>query len=606
MRGRRLGLKSVDTGHAEARIEALRRTQLLDTPPEAAFDRLTSLVCTLLKAPVSLVSLIDSDRQFFKSASGLAEPWASLREAPLTGAFCKEVVDSEVSLSVNDAAAPAWLQFSVAAEALNIRAYLGVPLFTPEGQPIGTLCAVDDQPRSWSPHDLCVLGELADIAMSEIATRRYRLERDAAERALHHLAYHDALTGLPNRAFLSPYLTRAAEQGRALAVLFLDLDDFKLLNDSLGHAFGDRVLQHVAGRLQRAVQTNDVVARLGGDEFVVVLESPPHLLGAVAERLLGALGAPFSLAGRAVKLAASVGVATLRSGESAEEVLRRADLAMYRSKRSGKGTLSYFTPQLNDQAVARLTLASDFQRALSQQQFVLHYQPRVSLGANTFTGAEALVRWQHPQRGLLLPDDFVSAAEECGLIYDLGRVVLEQACQKLAEWRRRGFATPLSLNVSVNQLRHPSFLRDVVQATARHSIGAGTLEFEITESIFMQPSGEVLETLRALKSLGIKLSLDDFGTGYSSLAALKQLPFDTLKLDRSFLADATPASLKDVAIMRAVTELAGALGLTVVAEGVETLWQRDFALSAGCEEGQGFFYGRAVEAATLEQQFLAL
>ncbi len=336
------------TSHTDVRVGALRRTQLLDTPPEAAFDRLTSLVCMLLKAPVSLVSLVDSDRQFFKSASGLAEPWASLREAPLSGAFCKHVVDSQMPLSVEDTAAPAWLQFSPAAKAMNIGAYLGVPLFTPEGQPVGTLCALDCEPRTWSEHDLCVLGELAAIAMSEVAARRYRLERDAAEAALHHLAYHDALTGLPNRAFLLPYLTRALEQGRARAVLFLDLDDFKALNDSLGHSFGDEVLQRVAQRLQRAVGANDVVARLGGDEFVVVLTSPHTLdTAAATEVLLAAVGQPLSLAGRVIKLTASVGVTTPRRGESAEETLRRADLAMYGSKRKGKGTLS-FSPQLGD------------------------------------------------------------------------------------------------------------------------------------------------------------------------------------------------------------------------------------------------------------------
>ncbi len=561
----------------------------------------------LLKAPVALISLIDSDRQFFKSASGLAEPWANLREAPLSGAFCKQVVNREAPLVVENTAAPTWLNFSVAAEALDIRAYLGTPLFTPEGQPIGTLCAVDQQPRAWSERDLCVLSELADIAMSEVATRRYRLERDAAERALHHLAYHDALTGLPNRAFLLPYLNRAAEQGKAPTILFLDIDDFKLLNDSLGHAFGDQVLQHVAQRLQGAVQENDVVARLGGDEFVVVLESSSRVEGTAAatETLLTAVGAPFSVAGRVVKLAASVGVATFLSGESAEEVLRRADLAMYQAKRRGKGTLSFFTPQLDDRAMERLTLATDFQDALAQQQFILHYQPRVRVIGNECVGVEALVRWQHPRRGLLLPDTFVPAAEECGLIYDLGQVVLEQACQRLADWRSRGLAVAMSLNVSVNQLLHPGFLRDVVQAVARYQVGAGALEFEITERVFMQ-SSEVLETLRAIKALGIKLSLDDFGTGYSSLAALKQLPFDTLKLDRSFLNDAKPASPKDIAIMRAVTALAQSLDLTVVAEGVETPWQRDFVLDAGCEEAQGFFYGRAVEAAVLERHYLLL
>ena len=583
--------------------------QLLDTPPEAAFDRLTSLLCTLLRTPVALVSLIDSDRQFFKSASGLAEPWASLREAPLSGAFCKRVVESGRPLSVGDSAELEWLEFAPAVNAMNIGAYLGVPLFTPEGQPVGTLCALDHAPRAWSEHDLCVLSELAEVVMSELAARRYRLERDAAEEALEFLAYHDALTGLANRAFLLPYLERAVDQGRALTVLFLDLDDFKLLNDSLGHAFGDEVLRRVAQRLRGAVGTNDVVARLGGDEFVVVLESSGSLssaasTAAVTEALLAAVREPFSLAGRTVKLAASVGVTTPHGGESAPEILRRADLAMYQSKRQGKGTLSFFTPQLNDRAMERLTFASDFQSALSQQRLVLHYQPRVSLPDDTFVGAEALVRWQHPQRGTLLPDTFIGAAEECGLIHELGQVVLESVCQQLAEWRHRGFSVQASLNVSVNQLRHPSFLRHVVQTIARYAIEAGSLEFEITESIFMEPCEEVLETLRAVKALGVKLSLDDFGTGYSSLAALKQLPFDTLKLDRSFLSDAAPASPRDIAIMRAVTELAQALGLTVVAEGIETPWQRDFVLHAGCEEGQGFFYSRALQAEALERQFL--
>jgi diguanylate cyclase (GGDEF)-like protein/PAS domain S-box-containing protein len=427
-----------------------------------------------------------------------------------------------------------------------------------------------------------------------------------AEQRLDYLVYHDPLTDLPNRSRLSEQLRSAISRGERLgstvALLYLDLDNFKHVNDTLGHEEGDRLLRSMAARLQVCVRGKDAVARLGGDEFVVLLEDvrDANQAARVAEKILAAMSAPFELSGFELRMRASIGISLWpQHGDSAEALLKAADAAMYRAKSGGRGRYEFFSPDLTEQALQRLTLEHALRDPRLTDQLVLHYQPQFSVRTGGLVGAEALIRWQHPARGLLSPDAFVPHAEEAGLIEAIGDWVLRTACAQARLWLDAGHPPfRMAVNVSAYQIRSDRIVEVVRSALSDARLDPRLLELEVTEGA-LQTVVEAAEILGRLKAVGVQLALDDFGTGYSALSSLKLLPFDRLKIDRSFIRD-LEQDPDDRALARAIIAMGRSLGLEIVAEGVETTSQLAFLRKHGCHEMQGYLFGRPEPAHALE------
>jgi diguanylate cyclase (GGDEF)-like protein/PAS domain S-box-containing protein len=427
-------------------------------------------------------------------------------------------------------------------------------------------------------------------------------ERHELESQLRHQAFHDPLTGLANRLLfgdrLEHALARALRSGHSLAVLFLDLDDFKLVNDSLGHAVGDRLLGGVAERLLACVRNADTVARFGGDEFALLLEdladgSPASEL---AERITSALEPPFQLAGKEVFVRASVGIALSAGQDVVETVLRNADAAMYSAKAGGRGGVCIFEPEMHRSALERLELEAQLRQAVRKSELRLQFQPIVTTASGEIVGFEALVRWLHPRRGLLDPSHFIALAEETGLIVPLGDWVLQHACRQLSWWRRtHGSNLTMSVNMSIRQLQDESLGARVQDALRTNGLPGDSLTLEVAESQLMADPGASTKILRELKTLGIRVAVDDFGSGYSSLSYLGTLPLDILKIDRSFIVDAAKGSVER-SLLEAMIRLSTTLGLTTTAEGVETEAQAKAITKAGCQLAQGYWYARPLDA----------
>ncbi len=427
-------------------------------------------------------------------------------------------------------------------------------------------------------------------------------ERKQAEAKISQLAYHDTLTGLINRFSLQGQLDQALalarREQRALAVIFLDLDRFKAINDSMGHAVGDQLIVEVARRLRASVRESDIVARLGGDEFVVVLTEVDDANAAahVADKILHAVAQRYRIADRELHSTASLGIAFFPDdGEDGEALMKNADTAMYHAKSLGRNNVQFFTAEMNQAAVKRLMLDHDLRDAVDNRQFELHYQPQLD-NDGCVVGVEALVRWRHPRDGLVSPAVFIPVAEETGLILPLGEWVLDEACRQLRAWRDHGIdGLTMAVNLSAHQLHSPLLLSHVAQALVRHGLAGADLELEVTESVAMHDPDASIRQLRALRDLGVRLSIDDFGTGYSSLSYLKLLPIHTLKLDQSFVRDIETDS-NDVAICTATIALAHSLGLAVIAEGVETEAQRQLLAAHRCDFMQGYLFSRPLPA----------
>jgi diguanylate cyclase (GGDEF)-like protein/PAS domain S-box-containing protein len=432
-------------------------------------------------------------------------------------------------------------------------------------------------------------------------------ERKGFEVSLAHQATHDSLTGLPNRELLLDRLRVALSRSRhwsGLAVLFLDLDRFKVINDSLGHQAGDRLLVAVVERLREAMRTEDTLARLGGDEFVLVLEGVGDGHGAVttAKRIARSMEAPFALPGGEAFVTASIGIAlALEAGGDPEALLRDADAAMYRAKERGRGCYELFDELMRSQASVRLEMESALYRAIGRGELRVHYQPLVELNAGAAVGCEALVRWEYPGRGLLDPVEFIPLAEDTGLIMSVGAFVLKEACRQAVRWQNQ-FPGRLPLTMSVNlsgrQLADPALPDCVADALGTSGLGPDRLWLEITESVLMDDADSSARALAALKALGVRLAVDDFGTGYSSLAYLRRFPVDALKIDRSFVCDLDRGA-RDAVIVEAVVGLGRALGLRVVAEGVETPSQLARVRALGCDQAQGYYFARPAPPAGL-------
>lgn len=720
------------------RLEALRQYEVLDTPPEAAFDRIVQLASTFFGVPIALVSLVEQDRQWFKACYGLDQTQTD-REL----SFCAHALHTDAVLVVPDATRdPRFANNPLVTGEPGIRFYAGAPLQTPSGHNLGTLCVIDTQPRDpltskqettlkhlaamvvdelelrqtasalrrsehhhralveqsldvifkLSPNGVFTLlnpaftrmtgypaevyldqsflplvhpedhakvltmfrralegkslrfelrliaqgGEtlttevvavpderdektvgvfgfardISDRAQAEAALveANTQLERRVEERTaelaalnaqLAHDAFHDALTGLPNRALFMDRLSHAVKrEGRkdtlGFAVLFLDLDDFKIVNDSLGHAAGDALLVRVGKRLEACLRPGDTVARLGGDEFAVLLEEVTDTshLEQIATRI-GQAFTPFTLEGHRLQVTPSIGMVSSKAGYTeVEALLRDADIAMYQAKARGKGCHTLFDPAMREQAKTRLTLEAELRTALERDELRVHYQPIVVTQTGELTGFEALVRWQHPKRGTVSPGEFIPLAEETGLIVELDRFVLEEACQQMQAWQQvYGHHLTLSVNLSGQQFTHSDLAKYVRSTLQTTGFKAEQLHLELTESLLIGSSPQATKTLATLRALGVKLHLDDFGTGYSSLSYLQRFSAHTIKIDRSFICNLTESG-ESATLVRTIILMADALDMQVVAEGVETETQLAYLQALNCDFVQGYLFGK--------------
>lgn len=427
-------------------------------------------------------------------------------------------------------------------------------------------------------------------------------EKLAANKRIEELAYNDALTGLPNRVLLGERIEFALNwsqrEGRTFAVLFLDLDRFKHINDSLGHAFGDRVLIQVAERIKGTLRQSDTAARLGGDEFLLLLHDvDAHGAEYTAQRILGELLQPFVLDAMSFTVTCSIGIALYPDdGQTADDLIKNADTAMYRVKERGRAGFRFYQRQMNVDLLARMKLDQAMRQGLAQGEFHLHFQPQVDLRTGAVIGSEALIRWSSPELGEVSPGRFIPVAEESGFIVTLGDWVLTEAVRQAACWQGQGIPMPVAINVSALQFQKTDFVATVGRVLTAHGVDGSFLELELTESILIQDADEALVRLRALADLGVQMSIDDFGTGYSSLTYLKRFPLHKLKIDRSFV-NGLPDDESDTAIVTAIVNLGHALALEVVAEGVESAAQRAFLAAAGCDQFQGFLFAPALPAA---------
>jgi diguanylate cyclase (GGDEF)-like protein len=520
----------------------------------------------------------------------LIERWRDARPVHLLSRTALEEGRTRLVAHADPAAAEA--EFAAA----GVRSAIVAPLLE-RGEVAGSLAVGRrGDARPFDRHDEAVV-----IAFAEHGSLALNDARAAKETT--HQAFHDALTGLPNRALFNDRLdhaiARTEREDVPLAVLFCDLDGFKTVNDSLGHAAGDRLLQAVGRRLEASLRPADTVARFGGDEFAILLEDLAEGgATAAAGRVLHQLAEPFEIEGRELAVSASIGIATPEPGDDAGAVLRNADLAMYRAKARGKGRFETFEPAMHAEVVRRMEMELDLARAIEREQIVVHYQPIFDLPSGEVAGLEALVRWDHPTAGLIHPAEFIPIAEESGQIVALGRHVLREACRRLALWRARYPAYDwlyVSVNVSGVQLREPGFVDEVDAALRAAEVDPSHLLLEMTETVLMEDSHQSKAMLEALRGLGVRLAIDDFGTGYSSLEYLDRLPIDALKIAKPFV-DRLGAGPGSDAIPRAIADLADIFGLVVIAEGIEDRGQAELLVELGCRFGQGNAFAPALPA----------
>jgi diguanylate cyclase (GGDEF)-like protein len=503
---------------------------------------------------------------------------------------------------------------------------LVLPLKTAE-RDLGVLHLRSERPKAFDVETVAVLEAIAHqvaiaLANAHLYAETIRLTRSElresqaklahAERA-EYLSLHDALTGLPNRRLFNRLLDQAISQSlryhRKLAVMFLDLDHFKQINDTLGHEAGDTLLQQAAERLKGCLRESDTVARLGGDEFVVLLPelADPSHPATVAQKLIASVAKPFTLIGHEFRVTGSVGISVYPEDGTDERTLtKNADIAMYHAKKEGKNNFQFYSPRLNTHSLERVSLESSLRRALERQEFRLHYQAKRDTGSDRVTGMEVLLRWQHPDLGLVAPLRFLAVAEETGLIVPLGKWVLRTACRQNVEWQAQGLPKlVVSVNLTPRQFTDATLVADVRALLTDTGMDSDLLELEITEKTLMQDNERTLRILKALKSEGVRIAIDDFGTGYSSLSTLKQFPLDTIKIDRSFIRGVSGAA-DDRNVAEAIIAMGRTLSLTIVAQGVETREQADFLRQHACDEFQGFYFNAPVPpeqfAAVLKMQ----
>ena len=572
-----------------------------DAPLADVLDHLVRLMEAQLLGVRIAVLLLDEEGVHLRHGAAPSLPEAyvkgheGLKIGPNVGSCGAAVYSRETVVVADVTTDPRWSDYREIAAALAIRSGWSVPILSHRGQALGTFALYSDavrEPTEDERHLLDVATKIAGIA----------IERKLAEERIQFMATHDALTGLPNRALLKDRLTQAlllAERHDCwAAVVFIDLDNFKYVNDSLGHNAGDDLLRAMAERMIGCVRATDTVVRLGGDEFVIVLGDQAKSIEPITgtlRRLQSAISSPIDIAGHAVRVTGSLGVAIFpNDADDAEALLANADVAMYRAKENGRDNVEFYRPEINLRLQEKFRLLEALRLALARKEFVLHYQPQLDLRTSAIHGVEALIRWRHPTLGILPPARFIPLAEETGLINGIGEWVLNEACRQAEAWRKKGLPPiRMSVNVSARQFRERGLTGIVAAALNESGIDPRQLELELTESMIMHDVDHALATMEELERLGVRLSIDDFGTGYSSLAALKTFPVGRLKIDKSFI-KGLPGDEDDRTVAAAVISLAQKLKLKVIAEGVETAEQADFLRRNSCDEIQGFHLSRPI------------
>lgn len=592
------------------RQEDLRRGQsaLLEMiarnePLEAILEALVLLIEAELEGVTGSVLLLDRDgtRLHHGAAPNMPSAYSRMIDGipigPKVGSCGTAAWRGKTVIVCDVLSDPLWEDFRGVAAEFGFRSCWSTPILTSQNNVLGTFALYSDTVREPNERELEMVAVATHIAGIAI-------ERKRVDERIYFMAHHDDLTGLPNRAFLKERMAKtlfqAGRNNRKVTVAYIDLDNFKDINDTHGHATGDEVLKEIAARMANCVRASDMVVRLGGDEFLVVLVHQSSHDAGIQRRLRElqkALTRPVSLANMELLVTSSIGVAAFPSaGSTPEELLANADQAMYRAKELGRNRLQHHDCQRDCAIDIPLTEEDELRQAIVADQLCLHYQPQVAVASGRLTGLEALVRWNHPQRGMIPPASFIPLAEETGLIIPLGLWVLNEACRQAREWQDRGLnPVTVAVNVSARQFADPDFACHVHEALERHRLDPRWLELELTESTVMQDVDKAIGIMGRLHRLGVRLSIDDFGAGYSSLAALKTFPFDRLKMDRS-LVEALPGDKTAVAIASAVISLAKTLQLTVVAEGVESDAQLEFLRWAKCEEAQGFRFAKPLPA----------
>ena len=595
------------TRHArqQAAVARLGRFALEEQDLEAVMDRVAETVASTLEADLSSVMELTPRRTALRLVAGVGWPEGQVRRALVPsgpGTQAGYTLAHQVPVLTTDVAAEERFGFAAPMADAGARSGITVAIMVRDGV-WGVLGAHARDPRKFAPDEAEFLRAVANVISS--AVERHRVEEEVRHRAM-----HDPLTGLPNRALaldrLEGALARRRRDGRAVAVLLADLDQFKLVNDSMGHQAGDDLLVALAPRLHDAVRPSDTVARLGGDEFLVVCEQldGAHEAIRVAERVAQAINQPIVLAAGEHFITASIGIAVADTADAdPADLLRDADAAMYRAKERGRGRFELFDDLLRKRVLFRLRTENELRRGIEQGELRVVYQPVVELEHGTVTAVEALVRWEHPERGMIEPVDFIPVAEDSGLIGALGEWVLGTACRDGAGWQRRfQRAEPLLMcvNTSPRQLANGAFPARVADIMDRHGLAPGSLALEITESVLMEEAHAPVTVLASLREYGLRLMLDDFGTGYSSLSYLRRFPLDVLKIDRSFVAGLGRDD-EDSAIVAAIVQMARTLGLTVVAEGVERPEQLERLRELHCDRAQGRLIAEPMPAAEVER-----
>ena len=708
----------------EERLVALQEYQLLDTPPEQSFERLTGLASRLFNVPIVLISLIERERQFFKSHIGL-----DICETSREVSFCTHAIMRDDVLVVPDATKDQ--RFSTNPLVLGppfIRFYAGKPLVTPSGMKLGTVCLIDTKPRfSFNDDDRKHLSDIASLVMEHMETRRLDLvrsisqarfeniartsadaiifsnsesqitfwnhsaerifgykadevlnhstdilipdswlplyeaeverlqtgeqlqladrvvelsglrkdgtefpaefslstwwegpsvnagaiirditERKENEERLFRLASLDPLTDLPNRGAWRECLMNVLQASEPCTVMLLDLDLFKEINDTLGHAFGDEVLKEVATRLRTICKEARMIARLGGDEFIILYPgNDARRASALASEIIATIKTPYDFAGQHAEIGVSIGISfSPQHSLRADELMGAADLALYRAKAAGKGQFEIFVPALREVAVARRAFEQELRQAFERKEFELFYQPQFSAETRELTGAEALIRWHHPHRGLLSPASFIDVLSQKPSAPEIGEWILRTASSQAARWRKQRKDFRIGVNLFAVQFRHGNLVQVVRKVLDETGLPGEAVELEIVENILLHDEPDTLRLLNDLRTLGVGLAFDDYGTGFASLSILKRYPVSRLKIDRTFIRD-VDTNPEDEAVVRAILYLGRSFGMNVIAEGVETEAQLSFLQKSGCQEVQGYLLGRPVPSAEFEERFLS-
>jgi diguanylate cyclase (GGDEF)-like protein/PAS domain S-box-containing protein len=579
-----------------------------NTSLENVLDRLVRLIESQLNGIYGSILLLDDDGQTLRhgAAPSLAEVYTKaidgVKIGPTVGSCGTAVYHRKAVIVTDIMSDPLWKDYRHVAEPHGYRSCWSTPILAHDGSVLGVFAMYSTTVREPAPAETL----LVDVA---IRIAGIAIERKRAEDRIKFLAHHDALTGLPNRSLLNDRLTQAILQTERynpwVSVVFVDLDNFKNINDSLGHNAGDQLLKVVAARMVAAVRATDTVMRLGGDEFIILLVDQPDnpaVISATLGRIRSAVAEPMVIEGRTLYVTCSMGVATYPAdSENPETLVRNADAAMYKAKEAGRDNVQFYTSEMNAKIHEKLALQQELRNALVRSEFILHYQPQVDLRSGRVFAAEALIRWQHPTQGFLTPVKFIPVAEETGLIVQIGAWVLHEACLQNKAWQDQGLP-PISVcvNVSARQFMEKNLISRVVSALRDSGLEAKYLELEITESLIMHDVDQAIATMQALRKLGVQLAIDDFGTGYSSLNALKTFPVARLKIDKSFISN-IPANESDKAVAAAVISLGQKLNLRVIAEGVETAEQVEFLQANNCDEIQGYHISKPIGPEAIEK-----